>query len=127
MAAAVARVETSVRTSSVPTERRKPARARSRRKLRNRAWHATLLLLFLGTLCGPFVYTWGYATLAKTGYVRNDYEVLCWKEKVENQRLKVLLDRQSSYARIKAEARQLGMVRADRYDYVGQNQTIASR
>lgn len=86
-----------------------------------------LVLLFLSTLCGPFVYTTGYATLAKTGYARNDYEILCWKQKVENQRLKVLIDRQSSYGRIKAEAQRLGMVRADRFDYLGQNQTIASR
>ncbi len=98
MAAAVAQVETSVRTRSAPVERKKAARVRSRRKMKIRAWHTTIVLLFLIGLCAPFVYTTGYATLAKTGYSRSDYEVLRWKEKVENQRLKVLIDRQSSYA-----------------------------
>ena len=127
MATAVARVETSVRAKSAPVERRKPARVRTRRRMKARASLFTTAMLFVIGLCLPFAYTTAYATLAKTGYSKSDYEVLRWKQKVENQRLKVLIDRYSSYGRIKGGALQMGMVRADKYDYVDQDQTVASR
>jgi len=95
--------------------------------MKARAWHTTIITLFVIGLCTPFVYTTGYATLAKTGFSKNDYEVLRWKQKVENQRLKVLIDRYSSYSRIKDGAIKMGMVRAEKYDYLDRNQTVASR
>lgn len=126
-ATAVARVETSAKAKSAHVERKRPARVHAKRRMKTKVWRATMVSLFFAGLCLPFVYATVYATLATTGYSKSDYEVLCWKQRVENQRLKVLADRYTSYDRIKAGAIKMGMVRAENYDYLDQPQTVASR
>lgn len=87
----------------------------------------SMVMLFMIGLALPFAYTNVYANLKKTSYTKNDYEVLRWREEVDNQRLKVLVDRYSGYTRIKAGALRMGMVPTTKYEYIDQNQTVASR
>lgn len=124
MATAVARAATVEQTTSAP-QRKRPARVRVKR-MKTRASMLSTLMLFCTALVLPFAYTNVYANLAKTGYSRSDYESKCWKERVDNQRLKVMIDSYSSYSRVKTGALKMGMVPATEYDYVGQRQTVAS-
>lgn len=126
MATAVARAATVEKTTSAP-QRKRPARVRTKRRMKTRASVLSLVMLFCTCLALPFAYTNVYANLAKTGYSRSDYEAKCWRERVDNQRLKVLIDSYSSYNRVKADALKMGMVPATQYDYVDQPQTVASR
>jgi hypothetical protein len=87
----------------------------------------SMAMLFAIMVALPFAYTTIYAKLTATGYSKSDYEVLRWKEQVDNERLNVLKDRTASYSRIKAGALKLGMVRAQKFDYLDQTQTVASR
>ena len=87
---------------------------------------STVMLFCIG-LAAPFAYTNVYANLAKTGYSRSDYESKVWKERIDNQRLRVQIDSYSSYNRVKTGALKMGMVPATDYDYISQRQTVASR
>lgn len=87
----------------------------------------SMVTLFAIGLALPFAYTNVYANLKKTSYSKSDYEVKCWKERVDNERLKVLIDSYSSYGRVKNGAAKMGMVPATQYEYLNQPQTVASR
>ena len=127
MAAAVARAATVEKTTSASKGRKRSSRVGTKRRIKTRMSMLSMVMLFVISLMLPFAYTNVYANLKKTSYTKNDYEVLRWKESVDNQRLKVLVDRYSGYTRIKAGALKMGMVPATKYDYVDQNQTVASR
>ena len=127
MAAAVARAETVEKVRSSHSEPKRAVRGRTKRRIKARAPMLSLVMLFLMGLVLPFAYTNVYATLTKTSYSKSDYEHSRWTEKVENQRLKLLIEQHSSYGRIKAGAMHMGMVRADRYEYMDQAQTVARR
>jgi hypothetical protein len=128
MASAVARAQTVVqKVKSAPVDRKPRARGRTKRKIKARASLLSQAMLFAIALALPFAYTTIYAKLTATGYSISDYQVLRWKEQVENERLKVLRDRSASYSRIKAGALKLGMVRASKFEYLDQPQTIARR
>lgn len=86
----------------------------------------SMVTLFVIGLALPFAYTNVYANLKKTSYFKSDYEVKCWKERIDNERLKVLIDSYSSYDRVKGGAKKMGMVPATEYDYLNQAQSIAS-
>lgn len=127
MVAAVARAEEVEKVSSAPVERKRSPRARTKGRVKAKVSLFSMAMLFLIGLALPFAYTNIYANLAKTGYSKSNFEVLRWKQKVDNQRLKVLINRYSGYGRVKAGALKMGMVRASKYDYLGQTQTVASR
>lgn len=127
MAAAVACVANVERTTSASKGRRKSTRVQTKRRLKTRFSMLSWVMLIAVGLMLPFAYTNVYANLKKTSYSKNDYEVMRWRENVDNQRLKILVDRYSGYTRIKAGAVKLGMVPTTNYDYVDQTQTVASR
>lgn len=126
MAAAVARVADIEKTTSAP-ERKRTARVRTRRRMKTRVSMLSTVMLFCVGLALPFAYTNVYANLAKAGYSRSDYESKVWKERIDNQRLKLQIDSYSSYNRVKTGAVNMGMVPATDYDYIGRRQTVASR
>jgi cell division protein FtsL len=127
MATAVARAATVEKVTAAPQERTRPARGRTKRRIKTRASMLSMVTLFVIGLALPFAYTNVYANLKKTSYSKSDYEVRCWKERVDNERLKVLIDSYSSYGRVKDGAAKMGMVPATKYDYVDQTQAVASR
>lgn len=126
MATAVARAATVEKVTSAPRERRRSGRVRAKRRMKTRASMLSMAMLFLVGLVLPFAYTNVYANLKKTSYSKSDYEIRRWQERVDNQRLKVLINSCSSYGRIKAGAQKMGMAPATQYDYLDQTQTVAS-
>ena len=84
-----------------------------------------ILVIFAAVL--PFIHANIYANLKRTSYSKNDYEAKRWREKVENERLKVLVDQYSSYSHLKDDALNMGMVPATHYDFLKSRQFVASR
>ena len=126
MATAVARAATVEKVTAAPKGRTRPARGRTKRRIKTRASMLSMVTLFAIGLVLPFAYTNVYANLKKTSYSKSDYEVKCWRERVDNERLKVLINSCSSYGRIKSGAQKMGMAPATQYDYLDQTQTVAS-
>lgn len=125
--AAVARAANVERTASASKERKRSGRVRAKRRIKTKVSMLSMIALFMLGLAAPFAYTNIYANLKKASYSKSEYEVLRWREEVDNQRLKVLVDQCSSYSRVKSGAVRMGMVKASHYDYIDQPQTVASR
>lgn len=126
--AAVAAKVVEVRKTTVA--HRKPRRRASRpawRKLKNGVVLLSLTTLVLGALALPFVYAGIYARLKQVSYSKSEYETKCWQAQKENERLKLLADKQSSYSHLKEDALKMGMVPAADYDFLASRQVVASR
>lgn len=102
-------------------------RGRTRRRLKTRAPMFSMLMLIVFAVALPFVHANIYANLKKTSYSKDEYEAKRWRERVENERLKVLVDQHSSYSNLKGDALNMGMVPATHYDFLKSPQFVASR
>jgi len=74
----------------------------------------------------PFAYTGVYANLKKTSYTKSDLDAMYWREKIENQRLQLEIDRRSSPQYVTEAAKQIKMETPTQYDYLDKHDKLAS-
>ncbi|NLN76672.1 MAG: hypothetical protein GX139_10220 [Armatimonadetes bacterium] len=127
MTAAVAKAAEVKKTTSASRGPKKAPHSRRKRIMKARFVMFSTLLMVGASIALPFIHTSGYAKLKKISYAKSEYEAKCWRERVENERLKVLIDQQSSYIKVKDDALKLGMVPATRYDFLDSAQVVASK
>lgn len=124
MPAVAARVNTVRRESA--GDPRSPRRTRVNRSPRSMFRRAGRLILIAITLAFLFGYVSVYANLTKTGFSRSKLTQMCRVERLRNERLKVEWIRHCSPETVVAAAEKSGMVYATEYEYVGQQQNVAS-
>ncbi len=128
MAAAVAAKAVKVEKTTVAYRKPKKS-ARSRASRIFRCWVCLLSSITLGlaVLASPFIYVGIYAKVKQVSYSKSEYETKRWQAQKENERLKLLIDRNSSYSHLKDDALKMGMVPAADYDFLASRQVVASR
>ncbi len=128
MAAAVAAKAVKVEKTTVAYRKpKKSARSRTLRKIHRLVCVVFFIMLGLGLLASPFIYAGFYAKVKRVSYSKSEYETKRWQAQKENERLKLLIDEQSSYSRLKDDALNMGMVPAADYDFLASRQVVASR
>ncbi|MGI6295895.1 MAG: hypothetical protein ACOX3G_07370 [Armatimonadota bacterium] len=128
MAAAVAAKAVKVEKTTVAYRKpKRSARSRALRKFKCQVCVLSIIVLGLAVVASPFLYANIYARVKQVSYSKSEYETKCWQAQKENERLKLLLDRYSSYSHLKDDALKLGMVPAADYDFLASRQVVASR